>query len=274
VQGIGASGNMLYMQTAQPHVFDEVSVDAGVNVGFWGWGTAAVDFEHDGDLDIVATNGQGSAFDDPNVLFLNNGDMTFTESAAAAGIDDEELGRGLVTFDLENDGDQDILIVPWDHQLIFYRNDLDNTNGWTRLFFDTSAVDALAPDGFGTRVHIHLSNGTTILRLLDGGSNYLSQSELSVHAGLGQSTIDAIDVMWADGHTLTLAAVPAKRTWTISARHNCPGDWNLDGALDIFDIIEYLSDLDAGHPQADLNADGAADIFDILAYLNDFASGC
>ena len=78
----------------------------------------------------------------------------------------------------------------------------------------------------------------------------------------------------ADGHTLTLAAVPAKRTWTISARHNCPGDWNLDGALDIFDIIEYLSDLDAGHPQADLNADGAADIFDILAYLNDFASGC
>ncbi|MCA9299645.1 MAG: hypothetical protein KDA28_11295, partial [Phycisphaerales bacterium] len=55
---------------------------------------------------------------------------------------------------------------------------------------------------------------------------------------------------------------------------SCAADLNADTILDIFDVIQFLAFLEAGHPFADWNDDTVVDVFDVLAYLADFESGC
>ena len=91
-------------------------------------------------------------------------------------------GRGLANLDFDNDGDQDILVFSFSDELRLYRNDLDVTArdaNWLRVILDTSGSPDLAPNGFGAKVSTTVG-GFSQFKHLDGGSNYLSQSELSV----------------------------------------------------------------------------------------------
>ncbi len=220
-------GNRLYMNQGG-HQFIEVAESAGVNQGFWGWGTVAVDLDHDTWQDLVEVNG----FSDdpfkqqwanrPARMWVNNGDMTFTEVSAQCNFTHIGQGRGLINFDYDNDGDQDLLVFSAGEPLEFYRND-GPTGNWLRLFFDTSQVEGLAPDGFGTKVRIRLGQ-QHYYRYMDGGCNYLSQSELTAHFGLGEATVvDEIKAYWGNGTVTTLGNVAANQTLTLRPPRIGPG---------------------------------------------------
>lgn len=55
---------------------------------------------------------------------------------------------------------------------------------------------------------------------------------------------------------------------------NCPTDFTADGALDFFDVQQFLSIFAARDSRADLNADGTFDFFDVQSFLAAFAAGC
>lgn len=271
------SGNMLYLNNGNGS-FTESSVAAGVNDGQWGWGTDAVDFNHDGLLDIAATNGwDGPYFGiDPTHLWLNNGDGTFTDAAAAVGITHTGQGRGLLTFDADNDGDRDLLIASNAEPTTYYENALTgpDANSIT-LFFDTSANPTLAPDGFGTRVEI-TTGGTTQIRILDGGSNYLAQSELSVHVGIGSATAaDDVVIRWANGVRTQLFDLPAGRH-TIDAPLSCnPADLDGNGFNDLSDINMFLQAFLTQEFAADLSQPYYVwDLNDIGVFITRFNAGC
>ena len=266
------SGNMLYMGSAKDHEFDEVSVAAGVNNGYWCWGTVATDFDQDGWLDLLATNGsfEGQFAMDPTLLFMNNGDGTFTERANESGIVETGQGRGMLDADLDNDGDRDALIFRTADSLVYLRNDTAG-GGAITLSFDTSGVAGLAPDGFGVRVEA-VAGTLKMVRVLDGGSNYLSQSELSVHLGIGDAERADLVIRYPDGSMETLVGVRPGR-YTITARE-CVADFSGDGALDFFDLSAFLMKLTSGHPQADLSMDGEHDFFDVSSFLMAYSGGC
>ncbi len=70
-------------------------------------GVAIFDYDRDGDLDIYLTQQAGY----PNRLFRNDGDMTFVETAEAAGVAAVEQGSsGVVACDVNNDGFQDLYV--------------------------------------------------------------------------------------------------------------------------------------------------------------------
>ena len=70
-------------------------------------GVAIFDYDRDGDLDIYLTQEAGH----PNRLFRNDGDLTFTDVAEAAGVAAVEQGSsGVVACDVNNDGFQDIYV--------------------------------------------------------------------------------------------------------------------------------------------------------------------
>ena len=267
------SGNMLYRQTAADHVYEEVSVASGVNYGLWGWAADAVDLDHDGWLDIVTTNGfDGNFANDPTMLFMNNGDGTFAEQAALRGITDAGQGRGLLTADFNNNGARDVVVFNNRQPMLFYRNLLpDAAQTGITLFFDTRFAPGIAPDGFGT--HVTLSTpGLTQQRQIDGGTNYLAQSELSAHFGLGDAAHADVTVRYADGFTETFPGVPPGR-YTIE-RLVCPADFRQDGLLNFFDISDYLGRFNARHPMGDFNRDGLFNFFDVAAFMAAFNAGC
>ncbi|MFK7760395.1 MAG: FG-GAP-like repeat-containing protein [Phycisphaerales bacterium] len=265
------SGNMFYRATGVDHVYEEVSVQTGCNNGYWGWGATAMDFNQDGWLDLIATNGYNGNYEmDPTVFYVNDGTGNFIDSALASGITDTGQGRGLLNVDLENDGDQDVLIFNNNQPMVCLRNDSVGGASIT-LMLDTGSVDGLAPDGIGTRVEL-TSGGMTQVRYVSAGSNYLAQSELSAHFGIGDDEAADIFIRYADGSTESLVGVSPGR-YTITARE-CLADFAVSGSLNFLDVSQFLSLFSQGHPQADLVADGSLNFLDISAFLAAYGTGC
>ncbi|RMF73353.1 MAG: CRTAC1 family protein, partial [Planctomycetota bacterium] len=214
---LSLTGNMLYRNLGA-HVFEERSEAAGVKQGGWGWGTCAVDLNHDGWQDIAATNGwvYGNYLIDATRLYRNNGDGTFTDVAVASGLNHTGQGRALLTADFDDDGDQDIVIVCSREPLVLYRNDLSGPNtNWLRVFLDTRGAPSLAPDGIGARVVIR-AGGRRQVRYISPGSTYLGGCEPSAHFGLGAATnVERLRVEWPDGGVTILRNVAVNQTLTI-----------------------------------------------------------
>lgn len=221
---INWTGNKLHFGQGG-HSFVEDAASAFVADGGWGWGAVGVDFNHDGLMDIAETNGDlttsGDVFvDEPSYLFMNVPNQTaFVEMAIPSGFVHTGQGRGLLNFDMDNDGDQDLLIMAANEPAFLFRNEvagLPDAN-WLRVLFDTSGNSGLAPNGYGTRVTATVG-GTEQMRYMSGGDNFLSCSELSVHFGLGTATIvDELLIEWPNGQLTTLTNVAANQSLTVVA---------------------------------------------------------
>jgi hypothetical protein len=218
----GKSGNMLYLNRGA-HVFEELSVVAGTNDGGWGWGVIAVDFDLDGRVDIAETNGWNAPewLTEQSYLWRNlgvsKGTLTFAEEALARGFVHLDQGRGFVGLDYDDDGDQDFAVFCIGGPLRLYRADTSGAGAtWLRVFLSNGRRPNVAPDGYGATVFVKVG-GVTQMRPLCGGSNYISQSELSVHFGLGGATrVDELRVAWPNGTDTVLTNVAANQVLRIT----------------------------------------------------------
>jgi hypothetical protein len=132
-------------------------------------GVALLDYDRDGDLDIYVSNGPGT----DNSLYENrlipSGQVTFVDVAAAAGVGAQAQDSTGVCFgDIDNDGDEDLLVLGTEDPNILFRN---NLNQGRKTFTDITAsagdlgLTALNPsactmadvDGDG-RLDIYVSN--------------------------------------------------------------------------------------------------------------------
>ncbi len=102
--------NSLYLNTGN-FKFVEITEKANVSGDDrWFTGSTMVDINNDGFLDIyVSVSGKGNNRN--NLLYINNGDATFTESAKEYGIDHNGHTTQSTFFDYDNDGDLDIYLA-------------------------------------------------------------------------------------------------------------------------------------------------------------------
>ncbi|MEZ4385470.1 MAG: CRTAC1 family protein [Nannocystaceae bacterium] len=204
----GKTGNHLYRYDGDRH-FTETTDLAGVRDGHWGWGASWADLDNDRDLDLVMTNGWNatSYLFDPMRLWIAEGDGPMTESAAALGVTDDRMGRGLITFDYDNDGDLDVFVVNFAATPVLYRNDGALGNGWLRVRAVGSQSDS---SGRGAQVRVRVSaDGPELLRVI-GEPTYLGHGDLRAHFGLGpgDAPIAEVRVRWpASGAEVVLTDV-------------------------------------------------------------------
>ncbi len=102
----GNKSDFLYRNNGNG-AFTNVSEEAGIKDSADGMGCAWADYDNDGWLDIYVAN----YGDQPDFLYHNNGNGTFTQAALQAGVQRGGKGRGAAWGDMDNDGDWDLLVA-------------------------------------------------------------------------------------------------------------------------------------------------------------------
>jgi len=104
--------NRLYLNKGD-FQFEDITASAGVACeSNWSTGSTFVDINNDGLLDLyVAKSGKPGGERRYNELFINNGDLTFTESAASYGLDIMGLSVQAAFFDYDGDEDLDVYLL-------------------------------------------------------------------------------------------------------------------------------------------------------------------
>ena len=104
--------NKLYLNNGNFN-FEDITEKSGLNSeGIWSTGVSVVDINYDGYLDIyVCKSGPPGGERRNNELFINNGDLTFTERSKTYGLDNEGLSTHAAFFDFDNDGDLDCYLL-------------------------------------------------------------------------------------------------------------------------------------------------------------------
>lgn len=118
--------------------FTDISESAGISADtLWSTGVTFVDIDQDGDQDIyVCRNVYLEDENSSNLLYVNNGDMTFTESAAAFGLADRGFSIQSIFFDYDNDGLIDMYLVNQPPSLPGVGGQLDKSMAANPLFSD------------------------------------------------------------------------------------------------------------------------------------------
>lgn len=137
--------NKLYLNKGN-FQFEDITDKAGVAVATkWSTGVEMVDINADGLLDIYVCNaGYQKNIGQENELYINNGDLTFTESAAKYGLDEDGYTTHASFFDYDLDGDLDCYIL---NNSFIPVNTLNNDNNRTLRAKDWPVKDFLKGGG-------------------------------------------------------------------------------------------------------------------------------
>ena len=205
--------NRFMIQDPNKKIFIDQAEKLGTQLFTISWGTNFNDFDHDGDIDLFVANGDLN----PNCVpmynfFFENINGQFKEQSMKFGLKDYGVGRGSAIFDLENDGDMDLIVVSQKPIMEYgppsitrlYRNDLKGGN-YLQVKLKGNASTRSA---FGARIQVY-SDSLFINHEIDGGnSSHLSHNSTMAHFGLGiRKTVDSIRVIWPGGETTKIIDV-------------------------------------------------------------------
>lgn len=208
--------NRLYRNNGDG-TFSEVSAEAGVDDPRVGSSAAWADVDGDGDLDLYVTNYIETRWDNhkvcgtptgmrsycgpdvypaqSDILYINQGDGTFVDGTAAAGVANaiEGKGLGVVFADYDGDGDADIYVANDGERNFLYVNNGDGT------FFDDALLagvgfseDGRPEAGMGTDWGDYDGDGR-----LDIIVTNLSRESNSLYRNIGESVFS--DVTFSSG---------------------------------------------------------------------------
>ena len=226
-------GNAFYKNLGNGK-FQEVSDQIGVE-NYWPWGVSVDDLNADGFDDVLITSSMNFPFRyGVNSLLLNNQGETFLDSEFILGIEPRKDGRtkthwfdmdcggadkgnpmcgpqtssfevmaalgtrSAAIFDIENDGDLDIVTTEFNSAPQILVSNLSEKKGLRYVKVELSGNKSNR-NGVGALVSVTAA-GRTITKQNDGKSGYLSQSVLPLYFGLEDAKqIDKIEVRWPSG---------------------------------------------------------------------------
>jgi hypothetical protein len=210
--------------------FEDRTREAGLalqSARFTGFGTLWFDYDNDGWLDLLVTNGavrvledpahkkDGHPLDQPNQLFRNTGKGSFIDVSAEAGEAFSRLavGRGAAFGDIDNDGDTDVLISNNNGRARLFLNQVGNRNHWLGLRLVGGKINR---DMLGARVEIRITKQKTLWRRVRTDGGYCSSQDPRVLAGLGNSDrVEAVRVHWPSGRIEEWRDPPINRYITL-----------------------------------------------------------
>ena len=207
-----AQMNILY-QNMGNGVFEDRKAASGLgapSLAKTGFGTAWFDFDNDSWLDLITVNGSVSMIEaqarakDPfplkmlNQLYRNLGEGRFEDVSARGGEPFKllDVSRGAAFGDIDNDGDEDVVVGTASGPTRLFINNVGNRNHWLGL----RLTGVGGRDMLGARVSVVRAGGPTVWRRSRSDGSYASANDPRVLVGLGTAaTPVTVRVQWPDG---------------------------------------------------------------------------
>jgi hypothetical protein len=231
--GNNVFGNAFYRNLGDGR-FEEISDAIGVE-NYWPWGPSVGDVNADGWDDVFIASGMGFPFRyGVNSLLLNDRGKKFLDAEFLVGVEPRRAGRtsrptfevdcategegrkaclgekgpitvlgtlssrSAVIFDLDKDGDLDIVTNEFNAEPQVLVNDLAQRKRVRHLQV-LLVGGASNRDGLGATVRVRAGSAVST-KYSDGKSGYLSQSAIPLYFGLGGAAkVDRVEVLWPSG---------------------------------------------------------------------------
>ena len=234
VTNLSGEGHDLYVNDGTG-TFEPGSAAAGLkhpSLPFTGFGTAWLDIDNDGWLDLLTVNGTVQRIDelvrehDPTPLrqrkqlFRNLGNGRFEDLTARSGdaFERADVGRGAAFGDIDNDGDTDVIVGNNNGPAQLLLNVTGSRNHWIGLRLVSANAAGRTRDMIGARVAVIRDGLPTRRRRARSDGSFASANDPRVLVGLGPSTRQPrVRVTWPDGQTEEWANLPIDRYSTLTA---------------------------------------------------------
>jgi tetratricopeptide (TPR) repeat protein len=213
----------LYLQTGSLQFID-ASQASGVVVSPLnrvGWGTQMLDVDLDGWLDLAVTNGHvnnladlGKPYRMMSQLFRNvgQGQLRQETHTQAAYFHQPVLGRGMVRWDGNRDGLEDLVVTHLDRPPAILWNQTETRHHGVGFFLTARSTER---DAIGAIIHV-TSAGRSQVRQLTAGDGNQSCNQRRVVFGLGSAgQIDSLTIRWPNGTSQSLGSLPADADYRV-----------------------------------------------------------
>lgn len=224
--------------------FSEEAQIAGISKTDWSYSTLFADLDLDADQDILITNGvlrdlQNNDFNKmvkdrykgmvgpdnfreilkslpsnpvPNIIYANDGGMTFTKLPPEAGFKTPGFSHGMIYSDLDGDGKLDVVINNMNATASVYKNTSTTNGHYLKVSLKGPGQNL---QGLGCSVVVYTGDKKQI-QTMQTSRGYFSAVEAQLYFGLGTATgADSIKVFWKHDEMTVLKQVKGDRLLTV-----------------------------------------------------------
>jgi len=231
--------------------FSEIAYFSGVAKTDWSWAGLMFDMDNDKYKDIYVTNGFPHDLTDidfvdffaneviqklaltgkkeeiseiidkmpvrplPNYAYRNNADLTFDDVAKDWGLSIPSFSNGCAYADLDNDGDQDLVVNNVNMEAFIFRNNSESLNGNNYLRVQLQGEDKNTY-AIGSEVTLYVGDEVFYQEHMPL-RGFQSSVDYTINVGLGQiEKVDSMMVKWPNDKVTTLKEVTVNQTLVLA----------------------------------------------------------
>ena len=219
------------------------AIGRGYSATGWSWDADFFDFDNDGDDDLYCLTGmnqysvygssneyysspEGEAKDvtyaksndEANILFSNE-QGTLEIVTNSGGLDYSGTSRSAAFFDMDNDGDLEVVVNDYQNRARLFRNNTEqeaNANNWVAIKLNGDPSQKMTKDAIGTALIVTTPDGEKQWKEVYSTTGYLSVHPKICHFGLGAAKTCNLEIRWPNGHVQIVENVEVNKQHVIT----------------------------------------------------------